>query len=172
MLGLTTHNVAVMEPVLERADSDPFGARTAIAVGALGTGIEDVSCWMYEPDGTLLSAGRVQAWRPSTTCRVLVVELGWPGRIVQRCLVGDVRDVELELEWGACLPARIERVRFDPIFGRTCQLHLSSVCRASCAQDRLRNPDAAARPEPQRAGPTDRSESEASATGGCACLRL
>ena len=172
MLGLRTSDAAAMESALEVTDSDPFATWAEIAAGARATGIEDVGCWLYEPDGALLSAGRVQAWQPSTPCRVLVVELGWPGRIVQRCLVGDVRDVELELEWGPCLPARIEQVRFDPNLGRTCQLHLGSVCRVSCAQDRLSYPEAVARPEHRRVGPTDRAASGISATGGRPCSRL
>ena len=129
MLGRRTPDAAGIVSAPESADHDPAGCGAETPDKDCAARIENVSCWLYEPDGVLLSAGFLQAWDPGAACRVRVVEFEWPGQIVQRCLVGDVREVSLELEWGTHLPAHIEQVRFDPTLGRICELHLVSVCR-------------------------------------------
>lgn len=128
MLGPRSPDTAVVAGMREQADHDPHDRWNETTAGGRVTGIETVACWLYEPDGALLSAGLVQRWDPGAACRVRVVGLDWPGQVIQRCLVGDVREVCLELEWGTRLPARVEEVRFDPALGRTCELHLTSVC--------------------------------------------
>ena len=129
MLGLLASDAVVTARTPDGGEAPSVGGLTESTVGARVTGIENVSCWLYEPDGAILTAGIVRAWDPTIPCQVLVVALDWPGQIILRCLVGDVRDVTLELEWGTCLPARVEQLRFDRTHGRTCELHLTSVCR-------------------------------------------
>lgn len=142
----------------ESADHDPAGGGAETSAKTWAAGIENVSCWLYEPDGVLLSAGLVQAWDPGAACRVRVVGFDWPGQIVQRCLVGDVREVNLELEWGTHLPAHIEQVRFDPTLGRICELHLVSACRDRFARGGLNGHSEADQPpalsDPQTVGAT------------------
>lgn len=131
MLDVRASDAAETARILEEDESDPVGGWAETTGGARITSVENVSCWLYEPDGALLTAGLVRAWDATVPCRVLVVALDWPGQIVLRCLVGDVREVTLELSWGTCLPARVVHVRIDRTLGRTCELHLTSVCRES-----------------------------------------
>ena len=148
MLDLRASDAAVTARSREEGESDPVGGRTGTGVGARATGVENINCWLYEPDGAILSAGLVRTWDVNVPCRVQLVALHWPGQIVLRCLVGDVREVTLELAWGTCLPARVVRVRYDRTLGRTCELHLTSVCREWRHDARGEDEGNAARPGP------------------------
>ena len=128
MPGLLTSDAAVTARTPEGGEATSFCGFTESTVGVQITGIENVRCWLCEPDGVILTAGLIRAWDAAVPCRVLIVALEWPGQILRRCLVGDVRDVTLELEWGTYLPARVEALPFDRTLGRTCELHLTSVC--------------------------------------------
>ena len=87
---------------------------------------ESVACFLYEPDGTPLAQGTCD-WNVVDTLRDgLAIVLDQPGRVIQRCLLGDVRRVWVHLRDGALLPTRVERIFFDPKRGRVCALRVES----------------------------------------------
>ena len=92
-----------------------------------------VGCQLYEPDGTLLTTAFIQARYSGIGCKALIMAPNWPGQIVQRCLIGDVREVRIEVDGALSVPARIEQVRFEPGLGRICVLHVPAACRG-CVQ--------------------------------------
>ena len=58
----------------------------------------------------------------ATGTRVRVTALDRPGAFVQRCVLGALTTVVLQLGDGEQMTARIERVDFDSREGRTCVL--------------------------------------------------
>lgn len=79
-------------------------------------------CHLEELDGTPLAAGLARM--DDATPQATVTALDRPGRVVQRCLLGGLRDLRLRLGDAAPVPVRIERITFDPALGRTCTLRL------------------------------------------------
>ena len=82
-------------------------------------------CRIDEPDGTPLASGTAELEPSTATARI--VALDRPGQLVQRCLLGGLRRVRLHLGDGACAPAEIERVFFDPAAGRCCTVRLGEA---------------------------------------------
>jgi hypothetical protein len=83
---------------------------------------QTVACCLYEPDGALLAAGVVQMHTAAQ--EAVVTGLDRPGQIVQRCLLGGLRELRLRLEGSPPITVRIERVTFDPKLGRVCTLRM------------------------------------------------
>lgn len=81
-----------------------------------------VACSLYEPDGTPLAAGTAHLTSGTSAWEALVAALDLPGRVVQRCLLGGVREIRVRLGDGVPMIARVERVFFDPKLGRVCAL--------------------------------------------------
>jgi hypothetical protein len=88
---------------------------------------EVVSCSLYEPDGTLLTAGMARVQPAGTEIEAVIVALDRPGRLVQLCLLGSLRELRLKLGMAAPVPARVERIAFDPQLGRTCTVHMDAA---------------------------------------------
>lgn len=82
-------------------------------------------CRLSEPDGTLVSHGRVQRSLSGALNDVIISGIDNPGRLINRCLIGPVRQVLLHLGDGPAHQALVHRVRFDPKLGRVCVLHLT-----------------------------------------------
>ena len=87
----------------------------------------DITCYLFEPDGTLLTVGTARLRAALGAGEALVTALDQPGRLVQRCLLGNLQHVWVQLKDGALLPARVERVFFDPAAGRSCALHIAAA---------------------------------------------
>ena len=85
-----------------------------------------IACWLSEPDGTLLCRGIAHLPTTPQTKEVRVTAVDRPGRLVHRCLLGPIQRIVLSLADGRCLPARVERLFFDPRLGRTCVLQVSA----------------------------------------------
>jgi hypothetical protein len=95
---------------------------------------EPLRCALVEPDGTLIARGYCLA-ADGAEAALLTVVLPSPGRAIQRCLLGSVRDVWLNLRDGRLLAAHLERLAFDPKVGRVCRLRLSDA-EADCGAPR------------------------------------
>ena len=87
---------------------------------------ERLRCALVEADGTLIARGYCLA-AESDEASLMTVVLPSPGRAIQRCLLGSVRDIWLNLRDGRLLPAHMERLAFDPKIGRICRLRLSDA---------------------------------------------
>ena len=85
---------------------------------------QSIACRLEEPDGTLLAAGLM---RLATAGEAEVTGLDRPGRVVQRCLLGGLRDILLRLGDSAPVTARMERIAFDARQGRVCTLRLGAA---------------------------------------------
>lgn len=83
-------------------------------------------CRLCEPDGTLVSRGRVQRLLAGAGNDVVITGIDNPGRLISRCLTGPVRQVILQLGNGPLRRAVIQSVRFDPKLGRICVLRLAT----------------------------------------------
>jgi hypothetical protein len=57
----------------------------------------------------------------------VVTVLDRPGRLVQRCVLGNLRRVWVHLRDGSLLVAEVERVSLAPTQGRTCALRLAPL---------------------------------------------
>ena len=88
---------------------------------------QTIACFLYEPDGTPLAPGVCHREVADDLRDALAIVLDRPGRVIQRCLLGDVRRVWVHLRDGALLPTQVERIFFDPTRGRVCALRTESV---------------------------------------------
>ena len=87
------------------------------------TARERTPCRLVDAAGELVSGGLCQVLdRDARGTRVRVTALDRPGAVVQRCVLGALTTVVLQLADGEQLTARIERVDFDNREGRTCVL--------------------------------------------------
>ncbi len=71
----------------------------------------------------------------TATCRFVPGAGAWtavlcsfdcPGQVVQRCLLGPLRDVWLEFAGGFALSGKVEQVSYDPEHGRVCSIRLAA----------------------------------------------
>jgi hypothetical protein len=85
--------------------------------------LDVTACRLYEPDGTLLAAGSCQLTTGADHTDVRAV-LDEPGRVLQRCLLGPVKQVRVRLATGRQLTTQVARVYFDARQGRTCLLRV------------------------------------------------
>jgi hypothetical protein len=92
-------------------------ARTA---GALPT-----TCEVLELSGALLARGTLHDRHREDGWEWITVRLGLPGSIIQRCLVGGLREVRLVIGDGLQRRAEVDRLAFDPSLGRLCVLRLA-----------------------------------------------
>ncbi len=91
---------------------------------------QTMACYLYERDGTLLAVGNCRLACAPHAHGTLTTVLDRPGRVIQRCLLGEVHEAWLQLRDGALLPVHVERVFFDPECGRTCVLRVEDARRA------------------------------------------
>jgi hypothetical protein len=82
-----------------------------------------VRCRLLEPDGTLLTIA---------TCALIsggavLNALERPGRVVKRCLLDHLHEIQIELDDSVVLHGRVERVYFDPEQGRVCTVRLKTA---------------------------------------------
>ena len=91
--------------------------------------LQPVTCRLYEPDGTLLTTGTCLVPTSGSVGEGEVVAGAFdqPGRVVQRCILDRVREVQLQLASGAPVPAHVERLFYDPHLGRTCTLRVTGT---------------------------------------------
>lgn len=89
---------------------------------------QPITCRLEEPDGTPLAGGMV---RLASADEAEVTGLDRPGRVVQRCLLGGLREVVVRLGEGAPITAYLERIAFDARQGRVCLLRLRDPMRAA-----------------------------------------
>jgi hypothetical protein len=88
---------------------------------------ESMACFLFESDGTPLAPGICHCTASETVRDALAIVLVQPGRVITRCLLGDVRRVWVHLRDGVLLPAQVERIFFDPKRGRICALRVESA---------------------------------------------
>lgn len=88
---------------------------------------QPVAWSLYEPDGTLLARGLGHELPEHGASAAVLTVIEQPGRLVQRCLLGDLRRVWVHAPGQAPRPAQVERVHFDPRHGRICALHFEPV---------------------------------------------
>ncbi len=87
------------------------------------TAWERTPCRLVDAAGELVSGGLCQVLDPDASgTRVRVTALDRPGAFVQRCVLGALTTIVLQLADGAPVTARVERVDFDSHEGRTCIL--------------------------------------------------
>ncbi len=79
--------------------------------------------YLFDPEGHLLAYGRPQH-DDRGAADALALAVSQPGRLLQRCLLGGSRDLWLQPPSGDLLPARVERLFFDPQVGRICVLRV------------------------------------------------
>jgi hypothetical protein len=84
-------------------------------------------CEVHERGGPLLSAGWCRGADGRAPGFVLVTDLEFPGRVVQRCLIGGIRMVELRLTDGTIQSAEVVEIAFDHAQGRTFLLRIPTV---------------------------------------------
>lgn len=84
---------------------------------------------LYELDGTPLATGRCPTAADTTIDAGVVVIVDQPGRVVQRCLLGPVHELLVVCgdDGGRWQRAVVERVFFEPGFGRLCVLRIESA---------------------------------------------
>ena len=96
------------------------------------TARERTPCRLVDAAGELVSGGLCQVLgRDARGTRVRVTALDRPGAVVQRCVLGALTTVGLQLAGGEPLTARIERVDFDRDAGRTCVLVVPAAAAAA-----------------------------------------
>jgi hypothetical protein len=81
-------------------------------------------CRLTTADGTLLSTGQAVVDDQGGGDSLVIVALDTPGTVIERCLVGPVREVQVTLDDGPPHLARVERVFVHSRFGRACALRL------------------------------------------------
>ena len=86
--------------------------------------MKTIPCWLYEPDGSLLPGGTACLSAATAGKEVVVAELDRPGSVLARCVLGEACDVHVELERVGSVPARLERMFFDPHMGHTCTFRI------------------------------------------------
>jgi hypothetical protein len=86
-----------------------------------------VACHLFEPDGTPLAAGTAEVDARAAIPTAVVTALDRPGRIVQRCLVGGLQRLRLQLDGGTPVAVLVERIVFDPRRGRVCTLRFDPL---------------------------------------------
>ncbi len=83
-----------------------------------------IPCTVYERNGTPLTDGRCISADPIAR-EVVVTALDQPGRVVARCILGNVQEVELQVAGAPRRSASITRLYMDPQLGRSCVLRLA-----------------------------------------------
>ena len=89
--------------------------------------MQPVTCMLYEPDGTLLTTGTCLVPTSGSVGEVVAGAFDQPGRVVQRCILDRVREVQLQLASSPPVPAHVERLFYDPHLGRTCTLRVTGA---------------------------------------------
>ena len=100
---------------------DP-GRTVAIDGGAL-------SCTLTELDGASLGIARCSFKRDRGSEELNASGFDQPGRVVTRCLLGDVRVLLVRLPNGDVVRARVKRVSFEPGAGRVVTLQIEGSVR-------------------------------------------
>jgi hypothetical protein len=83
-------------------------------------------CRLVDAQGTVVTAAQCHITPAAHAWEALVSSFDRPGQVVERCLLGYLRDIWVEFEDGVALPGRIERVYYDPKHGRVCRIRLSA----------------------------------------------
>jgi hypothetical protein len=84
----------------------------------------ETPCHLAELDGTPLASGALHQRCQELGERWVVVRLHRPGRMIERCLVGNLRQVLLSMDGGPPCRTELDRLSFDPRLGRVCVLRL------------------------------------------------
>lgn len=84
-----------------------------------------LTCRLYELDGAHLADGTYRMETAPAAMTTLLVAVARPGPLIQRCLLGPVREVLVEFDCGARQRALVARVFFDRQLGRACELRIA-----------------------------------------------
>ena len=79
-------------------------------------------CTLTEPTGEPLADGALHTRYRQTGQDWLVVRLDRPGRMIERCLLGSLRQVMFAVAGGPAVLLELDRLAFDPHLGRVCVL--------------------------------------------------
>ena len=96
-----------------------------IEVSSLRTRFMFKPCHLAELNGTQLGEGTRHDWFEDAGQTWAVVRLDRPGRLIERCLMGDLRHLLLSIAGAAPCYVEIDHLTFNPHFGRVCVLRLS-----------------------------------------------
>jgi hypothetical protein len=90
------------------------------------TGQHVITCRMLDQEGRVITAGLL---RPDGAhiATALVTALDQPHMVLERCLFGGVRDVQVQIDDDGTIPAAVDRVFLHPQFGRVCALRLTDL---------------------------------------------
>ena len=83
-----------------------------------------LTCKLTELDGAALGIARCAFWCDRSPGELRVSGFDQPGRVVTRCLIGDVRRVLVQFSDGALVRARVSCVSFEPGAGRIVTLQI------------------------------------------------
>ena len=89
---------------------------------ALQAGQTSTRCTLTEPTGEPLASGVLHTRYRQAGQDWLVVRLDRPGRMIDRCLLGGLRQVVFAAADGPAVLLELDRLAFDPNLGRVCVL--------------------------------------------------
>jgi hypothetical protein len=84
-------------------------------------------CRLADDTGGVLSTGILRPAAIAPGAVLAITHLDRPGDVVRRCLLGDLRGVQVLLANGEALPAVVERVFYEPGPGRVCIVRLGEL---------------------------------------------
>jgi hypothetical protein len=79
-----------------------------------------VACYVYDQKGNPVTAASFELHEAERGAEAVLSRMDQPGRLVQRCIVGGVRELWLHLRDGRLLPVSLESTYFQPDIGRVC----------------------------------------------------
>lgn len=82
----------------------------------------NVPCELFEMNGNRLATGLANFLTGAGAWEAVITRFDEPGRLVQRCLLGPVRDLRVIIAGREPIEAKVERVFYDPKLGRACAL--------------------------------------------------
>ena len=85
---------------------------------------ESTVCRLFDLDGTLIAVGAVRDQAAQN--EALVTMFDQPGRIVQRVLLGGLKELRVQFGGDTLRRALVDRVFYDPKLGRACALTLAA----------------------------------------------
>jgi hypothetical protein len=83
-----------------------------------------LGCHVYDRAGNELTGGSCLFEDESPAPEVVVTALDRPGQLIQRCLLGGMRELWLHLRDGRLVPGRLEQIYFQPDVGRVCVIRM------------------------------------------------
>jgi hypothetical protein len=95
-----------------------------------------MNCQLFEIDGTPISACSVRVTGTAASTNIVAWGFPQPGLIVDRLLLGQVREVWVQMGSGEPERASVKRVYFSARLGRTCLLQLQTPLGAAATGGR------------------------------------